>query len=243
MTTSKSAEKVSNPARTYDIHLVNELLTKYAEKAPDLSSLLILYDLDRQFEQWLFRAQFIKEHYKTPQGKSRLFPKKRANQLAPAPLIFQADITYCDKLILKLRPYWKKLSREKRNQLLQCVDYSLSNTSASKSGIRFTDAKQLREYLKTLKPLIPLTHWQAELSRVAGSNQEKAWRSTLMKDIHCLEKSISSRSGRSSNGEVHLKLIPLSRDNMTSENTRERASNLLVYLFHMMAIMMGEKVV
>lgn len=222
--------------RTFALNVTHELLSKYAD-GENIHALITLHDAENAFADWLTAAKEIKARYLTPQHNSRLFSVKRKHQLVPAALVSKQDRAYCEKVIIKLREQYAAMNENQRINFLKTVDYVLANCSVSKSGIRFTNPKQLKQTICTLQVLIPKSHWQANLSRITGSTKEKQWRQAL-KNIYCEEAQIASAKGRSGKGEVRLKLVLPVKKGRDGAIKQQTSSNLLIYLFHMMAISM-----
>ncbi len=221
--------------RTFDMSVVNEILIQYHDEPHTFESLVALHNCQKNVPLWLSAAEKIKSRYTTRNGTSRLFSKKRSNHLAPQPLSSQTDKEYCEYLIRKIHTVWGKMTKPKRKKLLKILDYTLRNISTSQSGIHFTDPNIFEEYIQTLQPFIPLSLWVATPSCIIGSTRERRWHNVL-KDIEVdVEKRVSTSSkGRKATGQVQLQLLN------KASNFTPKQTNVLIYFFHMMAIMMWD---
>ncbi len=185
--------------------------------------------------KWIENAKAIKTLSINNVGTvtSRHFSDIRSHRLLPAKLKSKQDIIQLEQYITKLKRHYPA----NREAFKTAVAYALNNGCTSKSGIYFNSPKELQTFLDTFGFVIPKSHWRAMTHFLNGSRTRGQWKQSLKGMKQIVERKQAGRN-KISQGAVRLELIaPKSR--MKEHKTGQKQSSpILMYLFHMMAIMM-----
>ncbi len=206
---------------SFDINLVQELLTLYITDKTLYREKVDFYGYNHYMDALIHSAKIIKSQYITNDKTSRLF-KKDSYALVPSVLHTPDEKKLCEQFIKKLRTH------SNTEGMREIIHYTLNNCRYTKSGVYFTDPNKLTDYLSELRSFIPKQYWHAELIRVKGSTEEKAWCNALKNVRHKTEKKDKSKANRY-RGAVRLKLV--------ANPKNKKSSNFLVYLLHLAEIM------
>ena len=122
--------------------------------------------------------------------------------------------------------------------MLWCIQYWIYNSSQSRAGIRFTDPKDLKRFIKTLHSVIPYSRWHLRLlitpqSTLADLDE---WR------VRGLTTPVEDPVKTGKTIQAYLTLRHADEKNILAnhkKNMNQYSSTLLRYVFHMLAIMIG----
>ena len=134
----------------------------------------------------------------------------------------------------------KKIKKNKEN-ITWAINYALSNVNTNESGIYFNDPNDLTRFLTSMQFGIPKSYWRANTLYIESSTVLDEWR-TAYHGMRTLKAAKSSKKGRSGHGAVRLELIhPDEKSIKEKGNFKKYSSNLLIYTFRMIAIMIANR--
>ena len=186
--------------------------------------------------RWYEEAKKI-QSITTQAGNRRHFPKHAAPTaigipLAPIRPQDRATAAETDKVISLLR----KAYGEDSIGVTWCIDYWKNNTSQAKPGTRFTSFENARKFISLLEGVIPKERWDLSILITPKVSIEEldAWHSL----------GISYRLQEVSQGssvQAYLRLRHVNEKEIIGKrkHIRQFSSQLLNYVFHMLAIMVN----
>jgi len=193
------------------------------------------YSIDKnKINGWLEAATKI-QSLTTKAGNRRHFPKGMSPtaigiSLAPVRPQDRATAKETDKVISLLRDAFG----EDSVAIKWCINYWKNNTSQTKQGTRFTRLDDAEKFVKSLENVISKERWELNvlLAPKVGIEEPNAWRSL----------GISSRIQEAAQGssvQAYLRLRHINEKDIVGkrENIKQFSSQLLNYVFHMLAIM------
>ncbi|WP_276784770.1 tyrosine-type recombinase/integrase [Thalassolituus oleivorans] len=197
------------------------------------------YGIDEsKVDFWLASALSLQQ-LKTKQGNSRLFSVDRTRSYYGLPLLPSrpndgAVAAEIDRYINGLRDVY----RQSLESLCWTLDFWLNTTHTSKSGVRFTDHRDLKQFLKPLKSIIPMNRWRLELCVPESSNKGSLapWEALGLK--------VLKRGTSGASIHAYLYLSHPEEQRFIDENGftyKKYSSSVLTYVFHMLAIMVGSR--
>lgn len=213
---------------------------KDIEGGDSIAAIAIRYTLKEQVVMRWFEAAKRLQELRTSRGNRRLFPSNLKETVIGIPLLpskpqdktTQAEI---DSTINQLRQYF----REDRAESIWCITYWIFNSSHSKAGIRFTDPQDLNRFIKALQSIFPYKRWHLKLLITPKSTQAdiQVWRVKGM--VNPAEEFV--QAGK--HIQAYLTLRHKDEEEILAsrkKNMNQYASSLLRYVFHMLAIMIGD---
>lgn len=212
---------------------------KDIEDGDSIAVITIRYALvENQVIDWFETAQWL-QALRTTRGNRRLFPNDlKATALGipllPARVQDKATTNEVDKTINQLR----QLYSNDRDEMLWCIQYWIYNSSQSRAGIRFTDPKDLKRFIKTLHSVIPYSRWHLRLLITPQSTLAdlEEWR------VRGITNPIEDPVKTGKTIQAYLTLRHADEKNILAshkKNMNQYSSTLLKYVFHMLAIMIG----
>ncbi|MFT0212212.1 tyrosine-type recombinase/integrase [Pseudomonas sp. F1_0610] len=212
---------------------------KDIEDGDSIAVTAIRYALaERQITNWFEAAKWL-QSLKTSRGNRRLFPKNLKATVLGIPLLparvqDKATTNEVDKTINQLR----QLYIDDRDEMLWCMQYWIYNTSQSRAGIRFTDPKDLKRFIKTLHSVIPYSRWYLRLLVTPQSTLAdlEEWR------IRRINNPVEQPVKTGKTIQAYLTLRHADEKNILASHKKsmnQYSSTLLKYVFHMLAIMIG----
>ena len=205
------------------------------EQGDPVSTLCVRYSIDkRKINGWLEAAKEI-QSLTTKAGNRRHFPKGISATaigipLAPIRPQDRATAKETDKVISLLRAAFKKDSVV----IKWCIEYWKNNTSQTKQGTRFTRLDDAEKFVNALSTVIPKERWEFRVlvAPKVASGELTAWGSL---GIRCSKQ--EAAQGRSI--QAYLRLRHINEKDIVGkrQNIKQFSSQLLNYVFHMLAIM------
>ena len=205
------------------------------EGGDPISTLCVRYSIDKtKIKGWLEAATQI-QNLVTKAGNRRHFPKRMSSTaigipLAPIRPQDRATAKETDRVISLLRGAFGK----DKGAIRWCIDYWKKNTSQTKQGIRFTCLDDAEKFINSLEKVIPKRRWELNilLAPKARIEELNVWRS-LGISTHLQE----AAQGKSI--QAYLRLRHVNEDEIVGKrkNIKQYSSQLLNYVFHMLAIM------
>ena len=206
------------------------------EQGDPISTLCVRYSIEKyKIKGWLDAASKIQE-LKTKSGNRRHFPKAIGPtaigiHLAPIRPQDRATATEIDGVIGLLQNAF----REDSSSINWCIDYWKNNSSQTKPGTRFTRIDDAIKFVESLKNAIPRSRWDLSimLGPKVSAEELLPWCSLgISYKVHI------TRQGKSVQGYLRLRHInEQSIIENRNKNIKQYSSQLLSYIFHMLAIM------
>lgn len=206
------------------------------EDGDPVSTLCIRYSIEeKKINGWLDSATKIQD-LKTKSGNRRHFPKAVSPTaigfpLAPIRPQDKATAKEIDGVISSLQDAF----REDSEGVRWCIDYWKNNTSQTKPGTRFTQTEDVIKFVKLIEKVIPRSRWELSILHAPKVVDEElnVWRS-----LGISYKVKDASQGKSI--QAYLRLRHINEQVIVGKrkkNIKQFSSQLLNYIFHMVAIM------
>lgn len=205
------------------------------EQGDSVSTLSVRYGIDREkLNQWLEAANTI-QGLTTKNGNRRHFPKKMRPTAIGVPLApirpqDRATATEIDNVINLLRSAYL----QDRDAIIWNIDYWKHNTSQTKPGTRFTQVQEAEKFISCLEGVIPKNRLEFHILITPKTNLDdvKVWQSL---GVGCQIK--ETAQGKSVQAYLRLRHVNEKEIVGSRKHVKHFSSQLLNYVFHMLAIM------